>query len=184
MKETKMPRVNRVEHARKSPGNCGKCGCVIQAGAPYVWWKFRYGGKRVRCGQAACAPKPADLTQSEFLSTLYDIQETTFPADTIEDLESAKDEVVSRLEELRDQQEEKRSNMPDSLQESDTGNMLQERYDAIDSAISDIESVDITDLDPEDKDEGETDEDFATRQQEHRDEIAAELAGVLEGISV
>ena len=70
-----MPRLNVVNKCRKSPGSCGKCGDKIDKGQPYKWWKFRYGGKRVRCAKPECAPKSSDLTQSEFYGTLYGIQE-------------------------------------------------------------------------------------------------------------
>ena len=148
-----MPRVNRVEHCRKSPGACGKCGEEIKIKDAYVWWKFRYGGKCIRCAKPGCVPKPSDLTQSEFYGTLYSIQEAGFTADTLEDLESERDDIKGQLEELRDEQEEKRSNMPESLQESDTGNTLQERYDALEEAVNNLDSVNFNKEDDETLDE-------------------------------
>lgn len=176
-----MPRVNKVDSARKTPGTCGKCGCDIAKGEPYVWWKFRFGGKRVRCAKPACAPKPQDLTQSEFKSAIYDLQERTFDTSSIESLEADRDEVVSEVEQLRDEQEEKKSNMPDGLQEGATGELLQERFDALDSAASELQDVDVTDLD--DKEDDETDDAFAERCEQHREELAGELSDVLQNIS-
>lgn len=70
-----MARVNYVKSCRKDQGSCGKCGKELPAGSAYRWWKFRYGGRRVRCMDPACAPRRSDLTQSEIKGTIYDIQE-------------------------------------------------------------------------------------------------------------
>lgn len=142
----------------------------------------------MRCTDPACAPRPKDLTNSEFLSTLYGIQETDFSGpDNIDDLASMVDEVKSDLETLRDEQEDKRSNMPEQLQESDTGNMLQERYDALDEAINNLDGVDLSFDEPE-KEEKETDEKFKERFEEalndRLQELADELNGYLQEISV
>ena len=169
-----MPRVTTVDKARQDQGKCEKCGTEIKAGMPYLWWKFRYGGKHKRC--KACPPKASDLTQSEFLAAVADFQERSFSdAESLDDLESQKDELVSDLESLRDEQEEKRNNMPENLQESATGELLQERYDGIDSVLSELEQLDFscdedepeepTEPDEERK-EGETDEAWAKRKAE------------------
>ena len=65
-----MPRVNSVEKARKSPGTCPKCSKKIEKGASYIHWKFRYGGKRIRC--TICPrPRQSELTNSDKLSRCY-----------------------------------------------------------------------------------------------------------------
>lgn len=46
--------VHTVKKCRKSPGDCGRCGRTIKKGEPYIHWKFRYGGKRVRCLECPC----------------------------------------------------------------------------------------------------------------------------------
>jgi len=68
-----MARSHYVEHARKSPGHCGRCDLVIRKRDPYYWWKFRYGGKHIRCIEHR--PRQSDLTSSDKLSTLYAAQE-------------------------------------------------------------------------------------------------------------
>ena len=91
-----MPRVTRVAKAQKAQGSCSKCGKKIAKGDPYIWWKFRFGGKRVRC--AECPPKPSDLTQSEYLSQVYDLEErigdinNDDPTAAISELESIADD--------------------------------------------------------------------------------------------
>jgi hypothetical protein len=129
-----MPRVTHVKSARKDNPVC-------QKGEPYFWWKFRYGGKRY----SLTRPKPSQLTQSEYLGTVYGLQEQIEAWGSItneDDLEMFKDEVRGQLEELRDTTEESRENMPESLQESPTGELLQERYDALDEAVNEIDSID------------------------------------------
>ncbi len=64
-----------MKKARKDQGQCGKCGVQINAGNGYKWWKFRHGGRRIRCMNPKCAPRPSDLTQSEYYQTMYGIQE-------------------------------------------------------------------------------------------------------------
>lgn len=202
-----MPRVNRVDKSRKSPGNCGKCGTEIKAGDPYVWWKFRFGGKHIRCGKSECGPKPADLTQSEFLSTLYGIQSQNFEdCESITDLESARDDAVSDLESLRDECEEKRNNMPEQLQDSDSGNLLQGRIDGLQEMIDALQAVDVAGDDipdepeepvREDKEEDaafeirmeayrEAHEEWEGRKSEcesNREHIASELSDALQNYS-
>lgn len=104
-------------------------------GDTYYEWTFRYGGMR----RSKTPPKQSQLTQSEFLSEFYSIQEEI---SEMTDLESF-DDIKSRIEQLRDDQEEKRSNMPEQLQDSASGEMLQERYDALDEWVSDLDSIDL-----------------------------------------
>lgn len=56
-------------------------------------------------------------------------------ADIVEELESIKDDLQDRLD-----------NMPESLQYAPTGELLQERIDGLESAIDELESIDLDDL--------------------------------------
>jgi len=58
-------------------------------------------------------------------------------ADIVEQLESLK----SELEEVKEQEEEAFENMPESLQESDRGQHMQEVIDILDNAFSSIEEA-------------------------------------------
>jgi len=130
-----MPKLNFVKSARKDNPVCLK-------GESYYWWKFAFGAKQY----AATRPPRSRLTQSEFFNTLWGLEDGFVPASTAEELASQIEQFVSELEELRDAQEEKLGNMPESLQESSTGELLQERYDGIDEWLQEIESLD-TDYD-------------------------------------
>lgn len=130
-----MPRVTYVKAAAKDHGD-------IKKGEPYYWWKFRYGPKL--CSKTR--PKQSQLTQSGYLQAIYSLQEIEQP--DFDMLSDALDNMKSELEQLRDEQQEKLDNMPDNLREnSSSGQLLQERYDALDNAINDLDSVDVPDED-------------------------------------
>jgi len=151
-----MARVTKVEHARKDYPDHG-----IKKGDTYYWWQFAFGRKQM----SKIPPTRQQLTQSGFLHCLYEIQDRIagLAPETVDDLKSDVEDIISDIEALRDEQEEKRSNMPEQLQESDSGNLLQERYDELDSWASDLQSVDL-DFEPDeeqtDAEQKEAEEEF------------------------
>ena len=152
-----MPRVNFVKKARKDNPVCKK-------GESYYWWKFRFGSKNY----SLTHPKQSQLTQSEFLSQVYDIDDRLGSIDETSNFESDIQDIISELEILREECEEKRENMPEQLQDVGSGEILQNRVDGIEDMISDLESIDI-DIDSDLKDEEEN---------ERREEIAEEIKNV------
>ena len=60
-----MPRVHHVKAAKDYPDH------GIKKGEMYFHWKFRYGGKH----RSKVRPRSSQLTQSDFLSQMYGIQE-------------------------------------------------------------------------------------------------------------
>jgi len=128
-----MPRVHFVKKARKDNP-------AAKRGEPYYWWKFRYGGKRY----SKKAPRSSQLTQSTYYSTVRSLCEQIEDSqpDDSDAVIGLRDEIVSELENLRDETQSSLDNMPDSLQYSPTGELLQERVDAIENAISEIENID------------------------------------------
>lgn len=135
-----MPRVTHVKSARKDNPVCKK-------GESYFWWKFRYGGKRY----SLTRPKQSQLTQSAYFSTLYGMSEsiTEYELADADDWETLKEDISMQLQDLQSETQDSLDNMPDSLQYSPTGELLQERIDALDSAVSDVECLD----DPEEYEE-------------------------------
>jgi len=122
---------------------------LINKGESYWTWSFMYGGTYYSKTQ----PKPSQLTSSEFLSTVYGIQEEMDewnPEDT-DNVSEFVDDIKSRLEELRDETQDKLDNMPEQLQEADTGQLLQERIEALENAINEFDCLD--DLEYEEPDE-------------------------------
>jgi hypothetical protein len=127
-----MPRVHHVKKARKDNPVC-------KAGESYYWWKFRYGGKRY----SLTRPRPSQLTNSPYFGSIRSLVEkiedtTVTDADQLNEL---KEEVRDELESIQSECQDSLDNMPDSLQYSPTGELLQERIDACDSAISDFDSI-------------------------------------------
>ena len=135
-----MARVIFVQHAQKDYPDRG-----IKKGEPYYWWKPNFGAKHF----SKTPPKPSQVTTSAFMSTYLDIQEQadesrpTFSPKMEDgsDLESWRDDLVSELESLRDETQGSLDNMPEGLQQGDTGLMLQERIDGVEGVINDLESA-------------------------------------------
>lgn len=182
-----MPRVTFVKSARKAQGKCYKCNAAIRVGDSYRWWKFRFGGRYVRCGKPECAPKASDLTRSDFYAQLYSIQDE-IEAARGGDKDSFAEALRSAADQLRDlgsECEDKRSNMPDSLQDSDTGQLLQQRayeceYKAseLEQAADELESA--TDYDSADWETFAEDEGIERTEEESDDEFEQRVVIELE----
>ena len=141
-----MPKLNYVQKARKDNPVCKK-------GESYYWWKFAFGSKQF----SATRPPRYRLTQSEFYSTVWSLEDGFTAANTLQGLTEQFESFKDDLGELRDEQESKRENMPESLQESTSGELLQERYDGLDEWIDNIDALE-TEFDPDDFDPGEDSE--------------------------
>lgn len=131
-----MPKVHYVKAARKSNP-------VANVGESYYWWKFRYGGKKY----SKTPPKPSKLTQSDFLSQYYGIQEgvEVQSFDSVDDFDIYKEELIGELETLRDEQEEKFENMPESLQGGSTGDLIQGRIEGLEEWLDSIGQIEVDD---------------------------------------
>lgn len=132
-----MARAHYVKAARKARPEYG-----IKVGDPYWWWQFRNCGK----SYSATPPRRSQLTRSNFLSQMYDLEDgLSWEATSPEDLESTRDDIVQQLESLKDECQESLDNMPEHLQESsDSGQTLQQRIEGLENAISEYEGVDLS----------------------------------------
>ena len=139
-------KVHFVKKARKDYPEDG-----IKKGESYYWWKPRYGGIR----RSKTYPSRQELTQSEFLCRVYDIEdelssiEIDIEGKNKEEIEQeirdTLESIISEIEELRDECEDKLYNMPEQLQDtSEAGILLQERIDALEDWISELENIDIS----------------------------------------
>lgn len=139
-----MPRVHHVKKARKDNP-------AVKRGESYYWWKHRYGGKRY----SVTRPRPSQLTQSAYYSQVRSlveqIEDTTISDN--DDFTSLRDDIVSEIESLGSECQDSRDNMPESLQDSPTGELLQERVDACENAQSELEGIDEFDDDEPEADE-------------------------------
>ncbi len=167
-----MPQVHHVKKARKANRNLG-----IKKGESYYWWKFRNGGKRI----SKTPPKPSQLTQSEFWSTIFGLQETSENAPAYDDIEGEIDTIKDELENIKSEIEDKISNMeqtfPNGCPSLDT---LNERKDALEGAIDELGSID-TSFDPGNEDDEDYDEDQA--KSDRAEEIWGEVTDALGNIS-
>ena len=134
-----MPKVHHDRKARKSYSNEG-----IEKGASYYWWQFAFGAKM----RSKVAPKRSQLTQSGFLSNLYDLQDGLNNRFTdIDAIEDDKQALIDELQQMQDECQDSLDNMPEHLQESSTsGELLTERIEALTEWIDELEGID-TDID-------------------------------------
>jgi len=158
-----MPRVHHVKSARKPIPSAG-----INVGDSYYWWKFRFGGKRI----SKTYPRRSQTTQSNFYSTLYDIEDSIKNPGSLEDIRDLIEDLSGRLNDLRDECQSALDNMPDNLRDSSlSGELLQQRVDDLDGLISELDGIDV----PDDPEEDETEEEACER-------IMEEIAGANWGI--
>lgn len=155
-----MPRVNHVKKARKDNPVCKR-------GESYFWWKFRYGGKRY----SLTRPRPSQLTQSAYYGAVRSLIERIEDSSIgdFEEFESLADEVKDELQTIGQECQDGLDNMPDSLQYSPTGELLQERIDACENAESEIECIEEFDFEEEefDAEDCETEEEVEEAEAAH-----------------
>lgn len=175
-----MARAHFVKKARKANKEYG-----IKKGESYYWWKFRRGGKHV----SKTPPKPSQLTQSDFWSAVYSVQESAGTVPAFDDLGGERDNLVSEFQNIEDETQGKFDNMPEGLQQGDTGQLLEERVSAIQEVISELEGIDCEpEIDEsEDAPEKETDvekgERLDTLREEKAQEVWDEVVSALENLS-
>lgn len=139
---------------------------LINVGESYYTWCF-YGGQPQYSKER---PKPSQLTQNWFKQELYSIQEKIeeFEPEDVEDVATFIDEIRDDAESLRDECQEHLDNMPEQLQDSDSGQTLQERIDNLDNVIGDIDNFDYEFESEIEKEDDETDDEFLERQSEEK----------------
>ena len=109
----------------------------IKKGEMYYKWSFRFGGTYY----SKTRPRPSQLTQSEFLSQLYSFQEEFEDfSDRDENLVDFMREKASDIRGLGEEQEGKRDNMPEGLQDSETGELLTQRAEGCERIADELET--------------------------------------------
>lgn len=116
----------------------------ISKGEKYFYVKIKTGPYSSRTIRSKTRPKRYELTSSDFYSQLWRIEDESFQG-----VSEASDlfDIAEEIRELGSEQQEKFDNMPDGLQQGDTGMMIEERAqqceewaDAIEQAANDLES--------------------------------------------
>lgn len=171
-----MPKVHHVKRARKAIPSID-----VKVGDSYYWWKHRMKGSRSGFKKVSkTRPTRSQLTMSDYLGQLYSLQDDDRPRPSFEDLGEYRDSIRDAIQDLADQQQEKLDNMPEGLQQGDTGQMIQERIDSCENAVGDLDSIDI--LDEDDFDEEDDDEDIDTWKDNEIDRVVNECQEALDSI--
>ena len=129
-----MPRVHHVKKARKDNP-------VAKKGEDYYWWQFAFRRK----SYSKTPPRRSQLTMSSFLGQLYDLQDSFDQRFIdIDNIDGDIQQLIDELQQMGDECQDSLDNMPEHLQDtSDSGVMLTERIENMDSWISEIGSIDI-----------------------------------------
>lgn len=133
-----MTKVNHVTAAKDYPEKGIKKGEKY-----YLWQHFRQPRQ-----MSKERPKPSQVAASEYERTLLSIVEQLGECDESFWGEEDRDNLVSELEQLRDAEQEKFDNMPEGFQQGDTGVAIEEHVSALDEWISELESIDFEEENP------------------------------------
>lgn len=151
-KGTVTTKVDRTRPANKQDK------VLIRKGEPYYWWQFMNGPKTI----SRTRPKPSQLTQSEFLSQALAIQEQVeaisefIQPEEREDIATELEGCADELETLASECENKRSNMPEQLQDAETGQLLETRAEKCNELADELRTAaeEVRGTEPEEDAEG------------------------------
>lgn len=136
-----MPKVIHVKKARKAIPDIG-----VEVGESYYHWSRMVGGRGVKF-KSKTKPTRQQLTGSAFLSQLYDLEDQ-FDAILAAGYDDAKgyaedvEVLVGEIRSLQDETQDSFDNMPQGLQDGDTGQLLDERVNALEAWAEQMESLD------------------------------------------
>lgn len=136
-----MAKVQVIQKSRKEY-KCSKCGKVIPVGSKYYKGEINFGPTIIRCSD--CKLEAWEVTTSDWqLSTgaIINRWEEDYGVS-----DSTPEELRDTIEGIMDEQQERLDNMPEGLQEGDVGQLLQERIDACESTMYELDSIDIDSL--------------------------------------
>lgn len=142
-----MPRVHHVKKARKDNPACMR-------GESYYWWKFRNGGKHF----SLTYPKQSQLTQSIYLSIIYDCADQwsdldepsnieadqwdrTYIVNWLGEVANSMESIEEQLRELVDQYEESASNMEEYFSGAERVDQLRDCGMECDSTCDEITTI-------------------------------------------
>ena len=138
-----MARLHFVKKARKADKAAG-----IKKGDSYYWWKFMVGGRGGVKRKSKVKPRRSSLTQSEFLAAMYDAEDdlavvlAAFESDgDFEELATACESASEMVRQTGEDCQSKYDNMPDGLQQGDTGQLLEQRVQQADEIADELENA-------------------------------------------
>ena len=136
-----MGKIQQIKSAHKEH-KCSKCGRVIAVGEPYLKGVINFHPDIVRCPK--CGLQSWEVTTSDYQLSVGEILyrwKDTYTID--EELPSA---LSSDLQDILDEQQERLDNMPENLQYSETGELLQSRIDSLETTINELDAIDMDEL--------------------------------------
>lgn len=137
-----MPRVtNHISQGRsQNPMQCCKCTSQIVKGERYYQWaiKAQRGGTVYRQHESHGRPKQSQLTHSK-MSDVYaaieSAEEAIASSGCCSDVAEALRGAASDIESVRDDYQSSLDNMPEGLQQGDTGQQIEERVSNLDDFV-------------------------------------------------
>jgi hypothetical protein len=156
-----MARVYHIK-ARKDYPEAG-----VKKGDMHYFWEFQRGGRF----RSLERPKRSQTTQSAFYAQLWDIEDdmiAKLPAD--ESLKQSVEDVAQQLRDLASECQSSFDNMPEGLQQGDTGRMLEDRVSGLEAAADEFDGLEFGD-----REEDETEEEYWTRKLEEAQQISIEV---------
>jgi hypothetical protein len=136
-----MGKVNKIMKSRKEC-KCNRCGKVIPKGSTYYRGTINVHPDIVRC--EVCGLENWEVTTSEYQLAVGEIAYRWQENYGLDD-ETASS-IADELSNIADDCQDKLDNMPESLQDSDTGSLLQQRIENLESVISELENVDCDEI--------------------------------------
>lgn len=131
-----MAKLHHVKKARKTKRKHG-----IVRGQPYWWLKRRAPGQRAGYKvYFSKRPRPSQVEGNPFRKAVLALEESVQDAD-VGSLAEALHSVAEELRALAQEQEDKLGNMPEALQDSDTGEMLRNRAEQCEAVADELESA-------------------------------------------
>lgn len=125
-----MAKVQQVKAGKDYPQH------GITKGELHYTWEI-FNGRTSRRYRQKAPPRRSQLTGSEFLSAIYDIEDDLAALTSLDDL----DDIIERLDTLASETQDKFDNMPEGLQQGDTGQMLEQRATGCAEAKDELESI-------------------------------------------
>lgn len=129
-----MPKIVKVNKARKDYP-CSECNRYIHSGESY-WRGTPFRQKPIiRCVE--CGIQPYEVSSSEYVKTVGRIAER-WEQDYSVDAEA----IIEVLRELSEDLTDKYENLPDGLQQSETGELIETRIENLEDVIQQLEGID------------------------------------------
>lgn len=132
-----MGKIKEIQKSRKEC-KCGKCGNIIPVGSKYLRGILNFHPDIIRC--TSCGLKYWEVTTSDYIQRVAPIlnewQEQGY----------SYEDILTEFTELRDELQDRLDNMPESLQDSETGQTLQDRIDGLEEACNQLEQISKEDI--------------------------------------